>query len=124
MEEALETLEESDGPRPYLDLVRVLVLARSERIREAEPLLLPVDLDEAARWAASSYPVNEVTTAPLHAAALVALDRPDAAIEVLEEAVDRDPETLLYDRRHPELRSLERDPRYQALRRRTGVPGW
>lgn len=124
VEEALESLEESDGPRAYLDLVRVLVLARSGRTREAEPLLLRVDLDEAVGWAASSYRVSEVTTAPLHAAALVALDRPDAAIEVLEEAMDRDPDTLLYDRCYPELRSLERDPRYQALLRRTGVPGW
>lgn len=39
--------------------------------------------------------MSEVTATPLHAAALVALDRPDAAIEVLEEAMDRDPDTLL-----------------------------
>lgn len=124
VEEALESLEEARGSHPYLDLVRALVLARSSRLEQADALLRRTDLAQATAWAADWYPVDEVAVAPLHAAALVALDRREAAIEVLQSAMDRNPDTLLYDRCYPELRSLEGDPRYQALLRRTGVPGW
>lgn len=123
-DEALDKLEDADEPGAYLDLVRVLVLARSGRVDEAESLLGRTDVDRATQWAANEYSSRRVTAGPLHAAALVALGRREAAIEVLQRAVDRDAGTLLYDRCYPELRSLEEDPHYRELLRRTGVQGW
>lgn len=123
VETALERLAAAEEPRAYLDLIRVLLLARSGRTDEAESLLRRTDVEEAVQWAADTYSSRQITAEPLHAAALVALGRSEAAIEVLRRGLDRDSGTLLYDRCYTELRSLEGDARYQELLRRTGVPG-
>lgn len=122
VEDALEWLEQPGEPSHYLDLVRALILARTGRLSEAESLIGRVDAQQAADWASSTWPSKTVTAAPVHASALVALGHTDDAIDVLQAAVDRDPDALLYDRCYAELRSLEGYPRYQELLRRTGVP--
>jgi DNA-binding SARP family transcriptional activator/TolB-like protein/Tfp pilus assembly protein PilF len=120
---ALQTLEEAPEGGEYLSLVRALVLARGGRTEEAETTLARVDVDEAVEWT-SGYSSQRLKPAPVHAAALVALGRPEEAVRVLEAAVERDPTTLLYDRCYPELGRLEDDARYRELLRETGVPGW
>jgi eukaryotic-like serine/threonine-protein kinase len=121
--EALARLEEAPDPLPYWELVRALLFARAGRSIEAEALLDGIDHDLLNSWALQRFPSRTVSPAPLGAAVLVALGRQDDAIEVLRAALDRDPATLLYDRCYPELTTLEADPRYQELLRRTGLPG-
>lgn len=122
-EDALKSLDEGDGLHPYLQLVRALVLARDGRTSQAESLLLRVDAEQAAYWAKTNWQSKLVTVPAVQAATLVALGRRGGAVDLLEAAMEEDPDILLYDRCYPELRSLEQDPRYRALLARTGVPG-
>lgn len=118
-EQALAVLDLPVESHPYLDLVRALVLARNGRGPEADSLLRGVDLEQEIGWA---WPSRTLTAPSVHAAALVALGRADSAIAVLQAAMERDGDTLLYDRCYPELRELEGDPRYEELLEQTGVP--
>jgi len=122
--DGVEAEVEDPGRRSYLGLLRVLLLARSGRVDEAESLLAAIDVAQAVEWTSKAFTSRQVTATPLVAAALVALGRPDDALDTLRSTMDRDPDTLLYDRCYPDLRSRESDPRYQELLRRTGVPGW
>jgi eukaryotic-like serine/threonine-protein kinase len=123
MEEALARLDEVQAPHPYWDLVRALLYGRGDRQPEAEALLRGLDEGSLAAEMLRLYPSRRVSSVPIHAAALVALGRPEAAIDILSTAVGRDPWVLLYDRCYSELDALAADPRYQEIVRRTGSPG-
>jgi serine/threonine protein kinase/TolB-like protein/tetratricopeptide (TPR) repeat protein len=122
-DEAFARIDQATQPNhPYWDLLRALLHARSGRRVEAESLLR--GLDEAAVTSAmrEAFPARQLSPAPLYAAVLVALDRREEAIRMLDSALARDPGVLLYDRCYPELMRLEDDVRYRALLRRSGVP--
>lgn len=121
-EDALARLDEAPSGHPYWELLRALLHARAGRRAEAEALLGGLDEESLAGEMLRRVGSGRVGSVPVHAATLVALSRPDAAIDVLEAAMDRDPWVLLYDRCYPELRALQRYPRYQELLRRTGLP--
>ena len=121
--EAFTRIDEAVDPElPYWDLLRALLHARSGRGAEAEALLRGMDEAPVTAAVRAAFPARQVSPAPLYAAVLVALGRREEAIRMLGLAMERDPAVLLYDRCYPELTSLEGDPRYQTLLRRSGVP--
>jgi TolB-like protein/Tfp pilus assembly protein PilF len=121
--EAFAAIDASpNAQHPYNDVVRALLHARAGRVAQAEDLIRGVDEAALTDELRSSFPRRELSPAPLYGAVLVALGRREEAIELLQSALDRDPDVLLYDRCFPELKTLEDDLRYKELLRRTGVP--
>lgn len=121
--EALARLDQAPETRAYWDLLRALVHARAGRRDQAEALIRGLSEEQLAAWAIGLYPSRRVIPAAIHAATLVALGQRDTAVEVLQAAMERDPNVLLYDRCYAELESLEGDARYQELLRQAGIGG-
>lgn len=121
--EAFARIDASPNARhPYNNLLRALLHARAGRVQQAEDLIRGLDESTLTEQLRSAFPTRELSPAPLYAAVLVAVGRREDAIALLQRALDRDPDVLLYDRCYPELKGLEDDFRYRELLRRTGVP--
>lgn len=103
---AAETLEAAwrIGPSDDIDVWHGYLLARMGRADEARSIL-------GRRRAGRQRPRNSIG----EAAMFLALGEPDAALEVLDEAVDARLRGLLWLESSPELRSLRDDPRFRAL---------
>lgn len=123
VDEAFAYLDRAPAPNhPYWALLRALVHAREGRRQDAEALIRGLDEAAVTTSIRAYFPSRQMSPAPLYAAVLVALGRPEEAVRMLDRALERDPAVLLYDRCYPELNQLEDDPRYRALLRRSGVP--
>lgn len=121
-DEAFLRIDEAPEKLPYWDLVRALLHARAGRRLEAIALLDALGDGPTEGWPLGPAPSRRASPPALLAVVLVALGERDAAVQILEDAIDRDPWVLFYDRCYPELAKLESDPRYREVLRRTGLP--
>ena len=110
-DDALRTYDEGESASGVrLDADRARTLALAGRTQEARQALARVEAAALQRYVPASY------LARVH----VALGDTEAALTLLEKALaDRAPE-LVHPRLAVEFAPLAREPRFQALRRRTG----
>jgi TolB-like protein/DNA-binding winged helix-turn-helix (wHTH) protein/Flp pilus assembly protein TadD len=110
-EDALRTYDEGESATGVrLDADRARTLALAGRAQQARQVLARVEAAARERYVPASY------LARVH----IALGDSEAALALLEKALaDRAPE-LVHPRLAVEFAPLARDPRFQALRRRTG----